>query len=651
MSINSLTETFSFNNYSIYFKVINGDKTLASTYDGQDYKYEFKSQGEIPVTSSEILNFNEDLFEPGQMDTLNEFNSYNYEIDGEYTFLSSNRKVYSKGDVFLGLLGESYTILGENTMRHTYFTGGFEIADITLYYPQATVTNELSYGPYYLSDYNEILFAIRDYMIPIIVVSGALSLILLVLSFVMVGRKKGVDGVYLNIFNRIPFEIILALYLIIIFVTIGMVFSPVFYEIWFYYIPYLAVFVASSVCLLVSIAARVKAGTLIKNTIIFKISDSVSTLAKKLFVKAKLGAKAMSITAKFVSAAVGFALFYTLLLSLSFVSGSIAVGFFIVLIILIALIFASFIFAGYIKSTHDTAKQIADGDFYVGADEQRGFGFGDIAKDLNRIGDSIQVAVNERMKSETLKSELITNVSHDIKTPLTSIINYVDLISKEQCDNEKINEYTVVLERQAKNLSRLLSDLVDAAKVSSKSISVEPILTDLSVVSQQLVGEYEEQFSKNNLELILNCPEKAVYVMADPRHLQRITDNLMSNVVKYSLPHSRVYLDILEGDSQASIVIKNISKNAINMDAEFLTERFIRGDSSRNSEGNGLGLYIAKTLAEAQNARLDIVTDGDLFKVFLTFLSCPPTDSTSTPTDEIFEDSDIPLFEDDNPIE
>lgn len=241
------------------------------------------------------------------------------------------------------------------------------------------------------------------------------------------------------------------------------------------------------------------------------------------------------------------------------------------------------------------------------------------AEDLNRIQSGISRAVDERMRSERMKTELITNVSHDIKTPLTAIVSYVDLLSKEEIDNEKAKEYIEVLQRQSARLKKLTDDLVEASKASSGALGVTIEDCDLTVMLDQTAGEYGEKLAEKELELILRKPEDSVLVRADARHTQRIFDNLMSNILKYALQGTRVYLELTENESGAAVIFRNTSRAEIVQSAEELTERFVRGDASRSSEGSGLGLSIARSLAELQDGSLVVTVDGDLFKVTLGF--------------------------------
>ncbi len=248
--------------------------------------------------------------------------------------------------------------------------------------------------------------------------------------------------------------------------------------------------------------------------------------------------------------------------------------------------------------------------------------FGDIkdfAESLNNINQGLQCAIDGKMRSERFKTELITNVSHDIKTPLTSIVNYVDLIKKEDCDNEKINEYIEVLDRQSNRLKKLIEDLVEASKASTGNLSVELTRCNLSVLINQSVGEFSEKLEAKDLRVVQTIENQDICIMADGRRLWRVFDNLLNNICKYAMSGTRVYIDLICDGGRAVITFRNISELPINVSADELTERFVRGDRSRNTEGSGLGISIAKSLTELQNGIFEIITDGDLFKAKLTF--------------------------------
>lgn len=238
---------------------------------------------------------------------------------------------------------------------------------------------------------------------------------------------------------------------------------------------------------------------------------------------------------------------------------------------------------------------------------------------LNAIQEGMQRAVGEKVKSERFKTELITNVSHDIKTPLTSIINYVDLLSKEELQNEKAEEYLEVLNRQSTKLKKLIEDLIEASKASTGNLKLDLQPCQADVLLTQTVGEYEEKLTADGLELLLKRPEQDVTIQADGRYLWRVFDNLLSNIHKYAQPGTRVYLNLETTNDAAQIVFRNTSRASLNISAEELMERFVRGDASRHTEGSGLGLSIARNLTEMMHGTFSLDIDGDLFKVTLRF--------------------------------
>ena len=245
--------------------------------------------------------------------------------------------------------------------------------------------------------------------------------------------------------------------------------------------------------------------------------------------------------------------------------------------------------------------------------------FSEHAENLNKIGDGMAAAVEERIKSERFKAELITNVSHDIKTPLTSIINYVDLLSKRGIEDPTIQEYIEILDRQSKRLKKLTEDIVDASKASTGNIKMEMAPCKVGLLMSQAVAEYKSKADENDLELILKAPEEEIEILADGRRLWRVFDNLMNNICKYGQPGTRVYLSLEETDGKAVITYRNTSKYELDISEKELMERFVRGDKSRHTEGSGLGLSIARNLVELQDGTFDLSIDGDLFKVVITF--------------------------------
>ena len=242
-----------------------------------------------------------------------------------------------------------------------------------------------------------------------------------------------------------------------------------------------------------------------------------------------------------------------------------------------------------------------------------------MAAAVNDLGDGLRHALQEQMKSERMKADLITNVSHDLKTPLTSIINYVDLLKREELHNEKANEYLEVLDQKSQRLKQLTEDLVEASRASSGNVVLDIRRIDVKELLMQTSGEFVERFEARGLQLVENFPQNPQYVDADGRRLWRIIENLFRNVEKYAMPHTRVYLDLINDGKWVAFSLKNISENPLNISPEELTERFTRGDESRSTEGSGLGLSIAKDLTEIQQGTFEIYLDGDLFKVTVSF--------------------------------
>lgn len=244
-------------------------------------------------------------------------------------------------------------------------------------------------------------------------------------------------------------------------------------------------------------------------------------------------------------------------------------------------------------------------------------------ENLNNLRQGIQHAVEEQMKSERMKTELITNVSHDIKTPLTSIVSYVDLLKKEPMPTDQAKEYLDVLDRQAARLKKLIEDLVEASKASTGNLTVHFQPTDVNVLLSQSSGEYQERLAARDLSLVLTPAEEAPWISADGQLLWRVFENLLSNAQKYAMPGTRVYLSCQATEAEVAVTFRNISATPLNISAEELMDRFVRGDAARSTEGSGLGLAIARDLTQLQHGRFELTIDGDLFKVVLTFPRCP----------------------------
>lgn len=300
-------------------------------------------------------------------------------------------------------------------------------------------------------------------------------------------------------------------------------------------------------------------------------------------------------------------------------SGSFEVGAFVTMLAIGSIIGLAWVLS-QLSELIEGARRLSEGDLSYKINTTRLHGpFRKNAEMLNGIARGCAVEVERRMKSEHLKTELLTNVSHDIKTPLTSIINYVDLLKKTDLQPEEARGYADVLERQSNRLKKLLEDLIEASKASTGNIAVDLAPTDAAELLRQAVGEYSERLTAQSLETVLRVGCENCTIKADGRLLWRVFDNLLGNVVKYAMPGTRVYLDLIGQNDQSCIVVKNISREALNIDTDELMERFVRGDASRATEGSGLGLSIARSLTECMGGRFELSVDGDLFKVTLRF--------------------------------
>ncbi|MBR4138557.1 MAG: sensor histidine kinase, partial [Lachnospiraceae bacterium] len=290
----------------------------------------------------------------------------------------------------------------------------------------------------------------------------------------------------------------------------------------------------------------------------------------------------------------------------------------------------------------DGMKKLQEGELTYQYEVEEFVGFRkEFAMALNGVHQVFLNSVMESMKNERMQTDLITNVSHDIKTPLTSIINYVDLLKRENIENERAKGYIEILEQKSHRLKHLTEDLVEASKISSGNIKLECMQIQMQEMIYQAGGEFADKFELKGLTLIENLPQESLYIRADGRRLWRVLENLYNNVAKYAMPNTRVYVDLMDLGTEVKFSIKNISEQRLNIEAKDLTERFIRGDISRSTEGSGLGLSIAKNLTELQGGKFSIYLDGDLFRVTITFpkLEALPEDMSINVLEENIEAS------------
>ena len=452
---------------------------------------------------------------------------------------------------------------------------------------------------------------------------GCAVLALLCFLFLMAaaGHKTGLEGVQAGFTERAPFDLFTLL-----IATAGAICCSIVVE--FSYLDSIplqlvgyglvcAAGVALCLWWCVSFAVRLKLHTVIKSCLCFRVLAWCWRMLKRLWVFAREVFLGMKLLPKATLVIGGILLVEFFWICVCEGNDGMIFGWFVERLVLVALTVYVLL---CMKRLLDAGKAISEGDLDYHVDTQRMRGpLKEHGEQLNRITEGMTKAVNERMKSEHFRTELITNVSHDIKTPLTSIINYVDLLEKEEIDNDKAREYLAVLSRQSARLKKLIDDLMEASKASTGNVAVNWERCELNVLLDQCAGEYAEKLKAAQLELVVTKPEEPVVILADGRHMWRVFDNLLSNICKYALAGTRVYLNLEKTQGKAVVTFRNISASQLNISGDELMERFVRGDSSRSTEGSGLGLSIARSLMQLQKGRLDLTVDGDLFKVTLQF--------------------------------
>lgn len=439
----------------------------------------------------------------------------------------------------------------------------------------------------------------------------------LLFSLSAAGHWPGHEGVHLTWLDRIPLDVF----------VLALAGEWLIYENASYYPSSVlgeVVFVALAYLFILAFTARCKAGMVLADLVVLRLLRLLSRGA--VWAWRHLRVLVLSLPLTWKTAAVLVALMAAELLMLAYDLNEAELVVYLALHILI--LGAAMWQVLALRKLQQGGENLAKGDFSHPITLSRG-ALPELkrhAANLNSVQQGIQQAVEEKMKSERLKTQLITNVSHDIKTPLTSIVNYVDLLKKEEMPSDAAREYLAVLDRQSQRLRKLTEDLVEASKASTGNLAVNRERLGMVQLVQQAIGEFEEKFAQRGLQLISSFPAEEAYIQADGRHLWRIIDNLLSNCNKYAMEGTRVYLDVMKWDGTVTLSVKNISQQQLNIPAEQLMERFVRGEESRSTEGSGLGLSIARSLTELQGGvfRLDI--DGDLFKAALSFPEdCSPS--------------------------
>lgn len=433
--------------------------------------------------------------------------------------------------------------------------------------------------------------------------------------FWAIGYKKGKEGIYLNTLDKVPYEIISVICCSVISMMLAVMvnafdiytrYIAVILNMIFYGIAYIACAVWG-----VTTIKRIKAKVFWKSFLSYKIIKWIYSKMKKMIEEIRYK----------TSSGKKIFWYYWGFIVISIILGAFFASTLSILILLIFWIWTFYQIKKYSRQQEEikeALEQIYQGktDIYLNQEELEGI-LKQMAIYINDIAGGFSNAIEESLKSERLKTELITNVSHDIKTPLTSIINYVDLLKKEDIRDEKVKEYIQILDKKAQRLKKLTEDLVEASKVSSGNVKLNIEEINLKELMNQSIGEFKDRFEEKNLKIEMNMPVEEIKIKADNRYLYRVIENLFSNITKYALDNSRVYIDMKKENSKIAINIKNISKEKLNISSDELMQRFVRGDKSRYTEGSGLGLSIAKSLTELQGGKFDIIIDGDLFKVVM----------------------------------
>ena len=464
----------------------------------------------------------------------------------------------------------------------------------------------------------------------VIVVSGVLLVISFLYCVASIGHKKGIQGIYTNSLDKIPLEIVGCIS-IIVFALEGVLLAMFIelatfrFQIALPFILLMAILIYISLVILgVTGIRRIKAGVFWKNTICYRICHKVFSSTKNVVGEVT---KDMNVTMKLGIFYVGFIVLSSVFFMINIRSGNV---FFI--LSLLGIWYVGFLgllkVVNMLKKIRKQIQQLYQGNMEEKLEESEFKGeLQQVAKELNDISGGLSNAIEERLKSERLKTELITNVSHDIKTPLTSIINYVDLLKKEEIPNETVQEYLAILENKSQRLKKLTEDLIEASKASSGNIKLNLEKLKVKELMKQVSGEFEDRLNQRNLQIVETMPKEEVYIRADSKLMFRVLENMYTNISKYALENSRVYIDVETRGDKVDIILKNISKEKLNISVEELMQRFVRGDSARTTEGNGLGISIAKSLTELQKGQFNMYLDGDLFKVVIEFekMTCPST--------------------------
>ena len=437
-----------------------------------------------------------------------------------------------------------------------------------------------------------------------------LALFCFCFSMASAGHWAGHEGIHLTWLDKIPADV----WLLVLLCTFFIGWEAFYYE--WGRVFFCAALVPLVLLFLCAFAAQCKAGTVLRSALIGRIAQFLWRIVRAIF-RALLHTLAR-LPLVWKTALVGLVIAGAEFLL--YINDFYRVRYGVFLALKLVELLAVLYIAVSLRTLQKGGEKLSQGDFSSTIDTRYLIGdFKRYGQELNDVQGGLEQAVQEQMKAEHLKTELITNVSHDIKTPLTSIVNYVDLLKKEDMPSPAAREYIAVLDRQSHRLKKLTEDLVEASKASSGALNVELQPTDVNVLLSQIEGEYQERLAACHLTLVTQPPAPGTMIQADSRLLSRVMDNLVSNVCKYAMENTRVYVTAAVRDGQAVISFKNVSRDELNISPDELMERFVRGDASRHSEGSGLGLSIARSLVQLQGGTFALSIDADLFRADIVF--------------------------------
>ena len=625
-------------------------RNIEYNYDNKKFSYSISLEEVNDMLNSD----SEEVFEEYEGEYDEEYDEglyyyYDYSVfendeneiyinNGESSYiLNDNKDFANKYEDFIKDIEKNYTDFYISDMYYDMNSESIQIyysvcdsVDVVLnYYIKSELT---AYDDFYYVE--NICDFIINFNLLLLIVSIIITLISVIYLTLAAGHIKGKDEISLNRFDKIPYDIVGFVVVSICCACIGMInemtYAHSFKATVILAFPFVIISMLALVAMYYTTVARIKTNTLFKNTVLYRIWKKFTGLVKYLWSNFSIYWKYLGVFAAIV------------FMEIIVISADTDIDFTIVCIFFANAFIAAIMAVALINMNKlkEAAKEIASGNINYEVDTDKMlWEFKNHGMHLNAINDGIQAAVEEKMKSERMKTELITNVSHDIKTPLTSIISYVDLLSKEDINNQTALEYIEVLDRQSARLKKLIEDLIDASKASTGNVQVQLEEVDVKVLLEQALGEFYEKLENKGLSAVVSCKTENATAMADGKLLWRIFDNLINNISKYAQDNTRVYIDVEdmiktfdsarndvkssdmdEKSTYLKVTFKNISKEELNISGDELIERFVRGDSSRNTEGSGLGLSIAKSLIELQGGKMEIIVDGDLFKVVLLLL-------------------------------